>query len=97
MPTYSFSCSSCNESFDTYSTIANRDNPTNEPCPLCGKEKCVSRLYDTPPSMAMDYNHRIDRPHNVGGFRDAIERICEAPGVKGTQAEKTLRQKHTTR
>ena len=97
MPTYSFSCSSCNGSFDNYSTISNRDNPIDGPCPLCGKVKCVSRTYDTPPNMTMDYNHKIDRPHNKGGFRDAIERVCDAPGVKGTQAEKVLRQKHTAR
>jgi hypothetical protein len=48
----------------------------------------------TPPSMKMDENMRIDKPHNANGFQDVMERVANGAGVKGTQYEKQLRDKH---
>ena len=42
--------------------------------------------------MAIDDNHRIDKPHNANGFQDVMERVNGA-GVK-EQNEKQLRDKH---
>tara|TARA_B100000902_G_C27100347_1_gene808479 strand:+ start:124 stop:267 length:144 start_codon:yes stop_codon:yes gene_type:complete len=44
--------------------------------------------------MKMDDNMAIDKYHNVGGFADAMERVCQSPAVKGTQYEKNIRAKH---
>ncbi|MGA0866724.1 MAG: hypothetical protein ACO3QV_05340 [Candidatus Nanopelagicaceae bacterium] len=45
--------------------------------------------------MTMDYNHRIDRPHNVGGFREAIQRICDSPAIDRASKDR-LKAKHLT-
>jgi hypothetical protein len=44
--------------------------------------------------MRIDDNHRIDKPHNVNGFQDVMERVANAAGVKNTPYEKQLRDKH---
>jgi hypothetical protein len=44
--------------------------------------------------MKMDDNMRIDKPHNTNGFQEAMERVCNGAGVKGTKYEKQLRDKH---
>lgn len=35
MPNYGFICEKCETGFDCLLSIANRDNPLNEPCPHC--------------------------------------------------------------
>ena len=37
-----------------------------------------ARLF-TAPSMAIDDNHRIDKPHNANGFQDVMERVTMQP------------------
>lgn len=44
MPTYSFFCDSCQEKFELYLSI-NKYDETKKNCPLCNKDKKVSRLY----------------------------------------------------
>ena len=44
--------------------------------------------------MKMDDNQQIDKPHNVNGFQDVMERVSNAAGVKGTKYEKRIRDKH---
>lgn len=39
MPIYYYQCENCGEGFDSYQTIANRDKPTEEPCPKCNEAK----------------------------------------------------------
>lgn len=95
MPTYSFSCDKCKGSFDVFATISKREEAIEKPCELCGECGGVHRAYDTAPNMTMDYNHRIDRPHNVGGFRDAIQRICDSPTIDRASKDR-LKAKHLT-
>ena len=95
MPTYEYECRECNHQFESFQWLENRNVPTKEPCPCCGKKK-VKQGFFTAPSMTIDSNHRIDRPHNTGGFADAIDRVCQTPAVKGTKYEKELRSKHCT-
>ena len=45
------------------------------------------------PSMKMDDNQRIDKPHNTNGFQDVMERVANAAAVKGTKYEKRIRDK----
>lgn len=93
MPTYSFTCEKCSGSFDVFATMSKRDEAIGQPCELCGEKGGVCRSYDTAPNMTMDYNHRIDRPHNVGGFREAIQRICESPTLDRASKD-MLKAKH---
>tara|TARA_R100000406_G_scaffold38909_1_gene25893 strand:- start:528 stop:818 length:291 start_codon:yes stop_codon:yes gene_type:complete len=96
MPTYEYECRECNHQFESFQWVDSRLKPTKEACPTCGK-KAVKQGFFTAPSMAMDTNHQIDKPHNTGGFADAMERVCQSPAVKGTKYEKRLRDKHLTK
>ena len=37
MPTYSYKCESCEHEFESLQKMNDRDNPTQESCPACGK------------------------------------------------------------
>lgn len=52
MPVYQFHCSSCNEDFDSFRSIAERAAPISEPCPSCGTKGQVTRLMGTPNLVA---------------------------------------------
>tara|TARA_R100000458_G_C8194789_1_gene187279 strand:- start:128 stop:415 length:288 start_codon:yes stop_codon:yes gene_type:complete len=93
MPTYEYQCKKCNHQFESFQWVDSRLQPTKEPCPSCA-EKAVKQGFFTAPSMAIDDNHRIDKPHNVNGFQDVMERVCNGAGVKNTKYEKELRAKH---
>ena len=95
MPTYEYECRECNHQFESFQWVENRNLPTKEACPECGAKK-VKQGFFTAPSMGIDDNHRIDKPHNVGGFKETIQKICESPAVKRTKYEKILRDKHLT-
>lgn len=95
MPTYSFECNKCKKTFDVFVTMSKRDDALKEPCELCGEKGGVQRIYEGAPNMTIDYNHRIDRPHNVGGFRDAIQRVCESPTLDRASKAR-LSAKHLT-
>ena len=94
MPTYSFTCESCEKSFDSFLTMSKSDEPLGEPCPECGVSGKVRKAYTSAPSMAIDDNHRIDKPHNVAGFADRIAEICDnAPAIPQKEKDR-LRAKH---
>lgn len=93
MPTYEYQCKKCNHQFESFQWVDSRLKPTKEPCPSCS-EISVKQGFFTAPSMKMDENMRIDKPHNANGFQDVMERVCNGAGVKGTQYEKQLRDKH---
>ena len=44
--------------------------------------------------MKMDAKMDISKPHNQGGFMDAMKRIADSPGVKGTPAETRIKERH---
>lgn len=44
MPTYNYLCNSCGEEFDRFNSIAERNVPTEEPCPSCGKETVSMKI-----------------------------------------------------
>lgn len=97
MPFYSYHCDACDKDFDEMLSMDNRDVPLKNPCPECGKKGKVRKAFVEAPRMSIDWNHRIDRPHNVGGFSDAIQRVAESPSLKGTKYAKALMDKHTSR
>jgi putative FmdB family regulatory protein len=67
MPTYQFSCTKCNHTFDQYLKIEERDNPTKSACPNCKKKKSVVRDYNNfTQSIGSDTNVT---PNKVTGGR----------------------------
>ena len=54
MPNFEYKCTKCDKLWDDIQTIANRDKPTTEPCPHCKKKNCVTRAFNTPPTMGVD-------------------------------------------
>ena len=93
MPTYEYQCKTCGYRFDEFKLIKDREAPTKEPCPECG-EKEVKQGFFTSPGMKMDANMDLSKPHNKGGFQDAMRRIADSPGVKGTKYADRLKAKH---
>lgn len=97
MPTYEYECRECNHQFEAFHWVEERLTPTKEKCKVCGSKE-VGLGYvssnGSAPAMTVDSNHRIDKPHNVGGFKETIQKICESPAVKKTKYEKILRDKH---
>lgn len=53
MPTYDYRCTSCNEIWDAFHTISNRDAPCKNKCPQCGEKKVVRHIGEFP-SMTTD-------------------------------------------
>ena len=97
MPTYEYECRECNHQFESFQWLDDRKKPEKDACPECGKKRIKLGYVSTngsAPSMKMDDNQRIDKPHNVNGFQDVMERVSNAAGVKGTKYEKQLREKH---
>ena len=56
MPNYEYRCTAkkCATLWADIQTVANRDKPTLEPCPHCGKKNSVIRAFETPPTMGVD-------------------------------------------
>ena len=97
MPTYEYECRECNYQFEAFHWIEDRMKPTKEKCKICGSTEVGLGYISTngsAPAMKMDDNMRIDKPHNTNGFQEAMERVCNGAGVKGTKYEKQLRDKH---
>ena len=97
MPTYQYECRECNYQFESFSWVEDRMKPTKEKCKICGSKEVGLGYISTngsAPAMRMDDNQRIDKPHNTNGFQDVMERVANAAGVKGTQYEKHIRDKH---
>ena len=65
MPMYEYTCDSCNHNFEEYLSIDNRENPTKEPCPECGKENVRKGVSAT--TMGVDMNMKLP-----GWFQDKI-------------------------
>jgi putative FmdB family regulatory protein len=47
MPNYDYRCNECGHAWEQQLTIANRDVPTTEPCPECGKTAVEKYLPST--------------------------------------------------
>ena len=97
MPTYQYECRECNYQFEAFCWVEDRKKAEKEPCKICGGKSIKLGFVSTTgsaPSMKMDDNQRIDKPHNTNGFQDVMERVANAAGVKGTKYEKRIRDKH---
>mgnify|MGYP003119022579 CR=1 FL=1 len=95
MPIYEYACKECKSVWEEERKMKDALVPTNKKCPKCDAKKGnVYRHFGTAPAMKMDANYKIDRPHNEGGFQDAMKRVVNSPGVKNTKFADKLRDKH---
>ena len=95
MPQYDYACKSCPEIWtDTY-PMKKAKVPCNKPCPHCNAKKGnVYRYMSQAPATKIYSNMDIKKPHNHGGFQDAMKRMVESPGVKGPKAAQIIKDKH---
>jgi putative FmdB family regulatory protein len=77
MPLYEYVCDSCGEIFDEFSSIANRNAPTEKPCPSCGETSVRQNL--TMPPIADPV--RLGRIKAPAGFREILKNVGQkVPG-----------------
>lgn len=70
MPTYEFICNACGEKFDEYLSIDNRNKPLVQPCPACGKEDCISKRFESFPTVGYDMSVKPS-----SDFKEIMERV----------------------
>lgn len=78
MPTYNFTCNSCDTTFDVRNNIINRDVPLTEPCKYCGESGKVVRNLDAPPITSGAPTHIGSRVPD--GFKDVLRNIKKGSG-----------------
>ena len=71
MPLYEYQCSGCGATFDKFSSIADRNIPTEEPCPQCGENKVTQKIGVTPLADPV----RLGRIKAPEGFRDVLRNV----------------------
>ena len=86
MPFYDYKCSKCEHAFEEFLPLKDRKKPERKICPSCGEKGSVKQHISGVAGVAMDANMRIDG-NAKGGMKDAIAKICEAPGIKGSKRE----------
>jgi len=92
---YEYKCSECEEIWEEVLPLSEYDKPMKNKCPHCDAKKgSVYRHLSVAPAMKMDSNYKVDEPHNQGGFQEAMKRVVESPGVKGTPEAERLKAKH---
>jgi len=95
MPTYSFSCGSCEKSFDSFLTMSKCEEPLGEACPECGESGKVVKAYTAAPTAWMDSNYMVDKPQG-GQFQDRMQHIMDNHQALDKEARDNL-GRHTTR
>jgi putative FmdB family regulatory protein len=91
MPFYDYKCSACQECFEEFLPIKQRKKPETKPCPKCG-EKRVHQVIISSPNVGVDFGMDIHKAK--GGFKDAMQRVADAPGIKGSRRAKELKDKY---
>lgn len=66
MPTYDFSCTKCNHTFDLYLKMDEREEPLSKPCPKCNAKKSVTRNYNNY-SQAITSDTNLNANKATGG------------------------------
>jgi putative FmdB family regulatory protein len=71
MPLYEYICNSCQHVFDEFSSIADRNLPTEKPCPSCGEMSVTQKVGVTPLADPV----RLGRIKAPEGFRDVLRNV----------------------
>lgn len=72
MPTYTYKCASCDDSFELFQTMSNYLKPTEEPCKKCGGE--IQKIVTSP--MIIDPT-KLGRVKVDGDFRNILENVAK--------------------
>lgn len=82
MPTYDYVCSECQHTFDKILKIDDRNLPTQEECPNCGKTGHVALSFSAPSLMSPFRVDGLKRP--AGQFRERVQQIKKGLGRNTT-------------
>jgi putative FmdB family regulatory protein len=93
MPFYDYKCEKCDHAFEEMLAMKDRKKPERKNCPSCGEKGTVKQWIRDGAGVAVDAKMRIDGKA-TGGFRDALEKVIQAPGIKGSKREKYLRTRY---
>ena len=90
MPFYDYKCLACQDVFEEFLSIKQRKKPETKPCPKCG-EKRVQQIIVSSPNVGVDFSMDIHNPKS--DFKDAMRRVSDAPGIKGSKRAKDLKDR----
>ena len=93
MPFYDYKCDKCENMFEEFNKIADRESPTRRKCPSCGEKGSVRQVITGIGGVGVDKNHRIDG-NAKGGFKDVMQKLVDAPGIKGSRREQYLKTRY---
>jgi hypothetical protein len=82
MPTYDYVCSECSFTFDKILKIDDRTRPTEEPCPNCQANNCVTITLSAPSLMSPLRVDGLRKP--PGQFRERMQQIKKTSGRNST-------------
>ena len=71
MPYYDYKCYSCEHEFELNMKIADRNKPTEEPCPKCSEREVIHKL--ATPFIGDPWHHAGKKPDE--GFKDRLKEI----------------------
>ena len=76
MPIYNFECNNCSHEFEQQHTIAKRDTPLKEPCPVCYHIGYIKRVIASPnlgDPFKLETTKGLQKPSNE--FNDRLREI----------------------
>lgn len=80
---YEFKCENCNETFSESLEIFSRNKPLNEPCPKCGNQGSVFRVFSSSITYdTVDVQTRARRANS--DFADVMKSIKKTAGKGNT-------------
>lgn len=74
MPTYNYSCKSCEKLWEETHTIAERESPCSKPCPYCRKKKVFKTMEGCLPGLGADATLTPNKASG-GRWNEVISRI----------------------
>ena len=74
MPTYNYSCKSCNKLWEETHSMAEREAPVSLPCPHCGKKKVFKTMEGCLPGLGADATLTPDKASG-GRWKEVIEKV----------------------
>lgn len=78
MPTYEYSCSSCENKWEESHKISERKTPESLPCPKCGAKTVTQGIFTAPP-FGDPVRLGLIKPNS--GFKEVIAKVKErSPG-----------------
>lgn len=82
MPTYDYTCSKCNHTFDKICRIDDRLGPESESCPECKNAECVSLTLSAPSLMNPLRVDGLKKPPTQ--FKERMQQIKKTSGRNNT-------------